>query len=71
MIPQLVLYIGLPKTGTTTIQTFLSEHRGELRTQGWDYPVDAPGFPRSAHFLPFAASGPAARFLMWLGENPK
>lgn len=36
--PRLYLHIGLPKTATTTIQTFLSDNRAQLREQGILYP---------------------------------
>lgn len=34
----LLLHIGMPKTGTTTLQNFLYQNRDKLKDYGWSYP---------------------------------
>ena len=46
MASRTVIHIGLPKTGTTYLQTAMWSHREELREQGWLY----PGADRMHHF---------------------
>jgi tetratricopeptide (TPR) repeat protein len=52
MKPELILHIGLPKTGTTSIQETLAAHRELLLEQGILYPV-SPG-----QMLPASILGP-------------
>ena len=35
---ELVLHIGMPKTGTSALQTFFTTNRGRLAESGWAYP---------------------------------
>lgn len=39
----MVLHVGLPKTGTTFVQSLLADHRDELRAAGVLYPFVRPG----------------------------
>lgn len=41
---KVVLHIGIEKTGTTAIQSFLSDNRKELRTEGFAY-LESTGLP--------------------------
>lgn len=41
--PRVVLHVGLPKTGTTYLQSLLAGHRDELRAAGVLYPFVRPG----------------------------
>lgn len=34
----LLIHIGMPKTGTTALQSFLYENMKNLKEQGWCYP---------------------------------
>lgn len=52
----LFLHIGMPKTGTTAIQHFLTGNRAKLATQGILYPVG--GTVRAAHHILGAAVFP-------------
>ncbi len=36
---RLILHVGLPKTGTSALQTWCDQNREQLRKQGVDYPV--------------------------------
>lgn len=53
------LHIGLPKTGTTSLQDFLRNHDAALRARGMLYPVAGsalrPGQSRSSHIAMAAA----------------
>ena len=40
---QLILHIGMPKAGSTSIQRMLAEHAPQLRERGIDLPVDIHG----------------------------
>jgi len=42
-LPRLFLHIGTHKTGTTSLQRFLTDNRAVLRRQGLLYPDPAPG----------------------------
>src|SRR5687768_12622806 len=45
-VRRLVIHIGMPKTGTTALQTLLHNHRGDLRRQGILYPTSPhPAYP--------------------------
>ena len=46
----LILHIGIPKTGTTSLQLFLFKNREKLESYGIDYPVfmNQPGLPSRA-----------------------
>lgn len=46
MAARTILHIGLPKTGTTYLQTIMWSHRRDLRERGWLY----PGGDRMHHF---------------------
>jgi len=39
MARKFILHIGPPKTGTSSLQEALFQHRGQLLKQGYDYPV--------------------------------
>lgn len=41
--PRIVLHVGLPKTGTTFVQSLLADHRDQLRAAGVLYPFVRPG----------------------------
>jgi hypothetical protein len=52
----LYLHIGMPKTGTTAIQNFLTDNAEALKKYGICYPdlgfrYPSIGIPRNAHFL--------------------
>lgn len=77
---RLLLHIGAPKTGTTSIQSFLARHAERLRTQGILYPaVGRPlsGLNATAHHqlvrLIAAADGslpaPLWRSLRFIGQE--
>ena len=57
MSKQVFLHIGGEKTGTTTLQHFLTRNASELKRAGFHYPCEADNicFERIAH-LPIAAS---------------
>lgn len=42
-VPRVVLHVGLPKTGTTYLQTLMAENRDRLRESGVLYPFVRPG----------------------------
>ena len=46
MASRTIIHIGLPKTGTTYLQTAMWSHRRQLRARGWLY----PGGDRMHHF---------------------
>lgn len=46
----LVLHIGMPKTGTTALQYFLFENRHNLEKYGWSYPDIWGEFPKLQAF---------------------
>lgn len=51
---KLILHIGIPKTGTTSIQLFLEENRKQLREQKFMVPASLAGGNRGNHRdLPF------------------
>jgi hypothetical protein len=52
---RIVFHIGLEKTGTTSLQTFLSKNHEMLRERGVFYPKNNSGFARVQH-LALAAS---------------
>lgn len=59
-MPELLLHIGTHKTGTTSIQRFLSENRRELRNRGVWYPPTTVGrFPKhyAHHRIAHAIAG--------------
>ena len=43
VVPRVVLHVGLPKTGTTYLQSLLAGHRDDLREAGVLYPFVRPG----------------------------
>ena len=47
--PRLILHAGTPKTGTTSVQWFMDEHRQELVERGVLYPALEPGDPGRKH----------------------
>ena len=50
MKPKLILHIGTHKTGTTTLQTLMANHRASLAAQGFCYPTSGlpeVGTPRT------------------------
>ena len=49
------LHIGVEKTGTTTIQSFLAKNREALRVEGYLYPI-APGPVNHVGLTIFAAN---------------
>jgi len=49
------LHIGLPKTGSTTIQGFLTKNRQEIARRGFLYPC-ATGLPTSKALVSYAAA---------------
>lgn len=42
-VPRVVLHVGLPKTGTTYLQSLMAAHRDRLRENGVLYPFVRPG----------------------------
>lgn len=50
----LVLHIGYPKTGTSSLQWFLHTHREALRRQGVCYPVTGQAADHAHHKLAFS-----------------
>lgn len=57
------LSIGMPKTGTTVIQTFLRENEGLLKSQGYSFPELKVGVGsryrnRNGHFLAYRCEDP-------------
>ncbi len=55
------LHIGMPKTGTSSIQVFCRINRRILHKYGYDFPIILPKYPgirieRNAHFLDGSAS---------------
>ena len=53
---ELVLHIGIPKTGTTSLQRFFTSNRSKLNDYGWDYPSltgqwSNPSGSRNGNFL--------------------
>jgi hypothetical protein len=61
--PDIVLHVGLPKTGSSAFQSFLYGQRKELNRQGWAYPCD----PQS----PAGPKQQALVFSLLRGECPK
>lgn len=56
MNKKLILHIGTPKTGTSSIQGFMKLNKEKLAQRGFEYPIFSkkwPGIgqPRNAHFL--------------------
>ena len=51
---QIILHIGYPKTGTTSLQWFLHTHRDTLREQGFYYPLTGQAPDHAHHGLAFA-----------------
>lgn len=45
----LLLHVGLPKTGTTSLQKWCDDNRGRLRESGIDYPATDPGEQARKH----------------------
>ncbi|WP_374449023.1 glycosyltransferase family 2 protein, partial [Stella sp.] len=62
--PRLYVHIGLHKTGTTSIQAYLSKHRDRLAAAGVYVPLIgvAPGFD-GHHLLPWSISRPNSEHL--------
>ena len=61
---RIVLHVGPSKTGTTTLQRTLAEHRGTLRAHGICYPDTIPASREGQHGLAWdirRASGQAVR----------
>lgn len=50
---RVIIHVGFPKTGTTTIQNFCNRHRDSLRANGVDYPAlwvaGSSEKPRASH----------------------
>jgi hypothetical protein len=60
-VRRLVVHIGMPKTGTTALQTLLHRHRGELRSRGILYPTSPhPEYPGMHTWLSSAALNDSA-----------
>jgi hypothetical protein len=55
----IILHIGYPKTGTSSLQWFLHTHRDAIRRQGVYYPLTGQAPDHAHHQLPFS-----------LGANP-
>jgi hypothetical protein len=57
MLKTVIFHIGLPKTGTTTIQTYLRNQDERLRSLGYLYPGarEHPGFRPDKHLLILSA----------------
>ncbi|KAA1426300.1 hypothetical protein [Nocardioides antri] len=67
----LVLHLGPGKTGTTTIQRMLRQHRAELARQGVLYPV-SPGQERHTKFgLSFRGDAELAKQPAWSRMRPQ
>lgn len=54
----LYLHIGMPKTGTTTIQQTLAKNSKKLRSEGYAYPSKPP-FNHSYNFSPIFMNAPS------------
>jgi hypothetical protein len=50
----IILHIGYPKTGTTSLQWFLHTHRETIREQGFYYPLTGQAPDHAHHGLAFA-----------------
>lgn len=70
MTSRIVFHVGLPKTGTTSLQRFCRDNRGRLRRGGILYPRQQVGFARNhsplvASYIAHRPEGPSVA-LRWL-----
>lgn len=40
MTKEIIIHAGLPKTGTSSLQSFLAKNRQKLKSLGFEYPVN-------------------------------
>jgi SAM-dependent methyltransferase len=66
--PKLILHIGMPKAGTTSLQRWLSANKDAALTAGLDY-WDAAENHSEAMFMAFADPGRIARGKMWFQQE--
>jgi len=67
--PKLILHIGMPKTGTTSIQHWLTTNRNEALRAGLDYWSIAENHSE-AIFMAFATQKRIDKGTMWFQRNP-
>jgi SAM-dependent methyltransferase len=66
--PRLILHIGMPKAGTTSLQRWLSANKEAALAAGLDY-WDAAENHSEAMFMAFADPGRIARGKMWFQQD--
>jgi Methyltransferase domain len=66
--PKLILHIGMPKAGTTSLQRWLSANKDAALAAGLDY-WDAAENHSEAMFMAFADPGRIARGKMWFQQD--
>jgi hypothetical protein len=62
---QLILHVGLPKTGSSALQSYLSEHSDELARLGISYPWSAPA---ESTLIPTSGNGARIAHYIASGE---
>ena len=73
MARTLILHIGLPKTGSTSLQHRLVQARKSLRTQGFYYPATENDYKHTLMALSFASFEDVFRYRtnhVWRGREP-